>query len=162
MRFDRRTLFLGAAAAAGAPPGPRAAAAATLPVGRRFTGEALRAVAFPLGGIGTGAVSLGGYGNLRYWTGVEFQVAAHLFMEGRSEAALRIVRAVRDRHDGRRRNPWDEVECGHHYARALSSWSLLAAISGARVNLAERRLKFLPRTTAARFRCLFTSGTAWG
>lgn len=96
------------------------------------------------------------------WTGVEYQVAAHLFMEGRHDAALRIVRAVRDRHDGRRRNPWDEVECGHHYARALSSWSLLAAISGARVHLPERRLSFQPRSNAAQFRCLFTAGTAWG
>jgi len=34
---------------------------------RTFTGESLREVAFPLGGIGTGTVSLGGRGNLRDW-----------------------------------------------------------------------------------------------
>ncbi|MCL5742413.1 MAG: non-lysosomal glucosylceramidase, partial [Acidobacteria bacterium] len=63
MRFSRRTLFLGAAAGglAGAQPGPSGA------VGRRFQAEALREIAFPLGGIGTGTVSLGGYGDLRDW-----------------------------------------------------------------------------------------------
>lgn len=51
------------------------------------------------------------------WTGVEYQVAAHLIYEGWISEGLAIVEAVRDRHDGLRRNPWDEVECGHHYAR---------------------------------------------
>ncbi|MFN7939054.1 MAG: GH116 family glycosyl hydrolase [Bryobacteraceae bacterium] len=96
------------------------------------------------------------------WTGVEYQVAAHLFMEGKAADGLRLVRAVRDRHDGRRRNPWDEVECGHHYARALSSWSLLNAISGIQVNLPEKRLTFHPKTVATEFRTLFTAGTGWG
>ncbi|HUS13421.1 MAG TPA: GH116 family glycosyl-hydrolase, partial [Chloroflexia bacterium] len=48
------------------------------------------------------------------WTGIEYQVAAHLIYEGWLEEGLEIVRAVQERHDGRRRNPWDEVECGHH------------------------------------------------
>ena len=50
-----------------------------------------------------------------------------------------IVRGVRDRHDGVRRNPWDEFECGHHYARAMSSWSLLTAISGYHYDAAAGR-----------------------
>ena len=64
------------------------------------------------------------------WTGIEYQVAAHLIYEGLVEEGLAIVKAVRDRYDGERRNPWNEVECGNHYARALSSWSLLTALSG--------------------------------
>src|SRR5690606_27376078 len=43
-----------------------------------------------------------------------------------------VVKAVRDRHDGRKRNPWNEAEFGHHYARSMSSWSLLTALSGFR------------------------------
>src|SRR5438105_11456484 len=35
--------------------------------GRLFTGAALSEIAFPLGGIGTGTVSLGGRGDLRDW-----------------------------------------------------------------------------------------------
>src|ERR1043166_493174 len=34
---------------------------------RTFSGESLREIAFPLGGIGTGTVSLGGRGQLRDW-----------------------------------------------------------------------------------------------
>src|SRR5689334_4307849 len=64
MRFSRRTLFLGAAAAAQSTLAQSGPASAT---GRRFTGESLREIAFPIGGIGTGTISLGGYGNLRDW-----------------------------------------------------------------------------------------------
>src|SRR6185312_893520 len=55
------------------------------------------------------------------WTGIEYQVAAHMIYEGLVSEGLEIVKAVRDRYDGEKRNPWDEVECGHHYARAMSS-----------------------------------------
>lgn len=96
------------------------------------------------------------------WTGVEYQVAGHLLYEGRVEAGLKIVRAVRDRHDGKRRNPWDEFECGHHYARALSSWSLLTALAGFECFAPEKRLAFRPRVSARRFRAPFSAGTAWG
>src|SRR5262249_39997847 len=64
------------------------------------------------------------------WTGIEHQVAAHCLYEGLLAEGLEIVKAVRDRYDGAKRNPWDEVECGHHYARAMASWSLLLALSG--------------------------------
>jgi len=63
MRISRRRLFLGSAAL----PALSAVEQPSGAVGRRFTGEALRAIAFPLGGIGTGTVSLGGFGNLRDW-----------------------------------------------------------------------------------------------
>jgi len=56
------------------------------------------------------------------WTGIEYQVASHLMYEGLLREGLTLVKAVRERYDGRNRNPWDEVECGHHYARAMSSW----------------------------------------
>ena len=63
------------------------------------------------------------------WTGIEYQVASHLIYEGLLEEGLSVVKAVRDRYDGFRRNPWNEVECGHHYARAMSSWGVLLALS---------------------------------
>ncbi len=96
------------------------------------------------------------------WTGIEYQVAAHLIYEGFIDEGLRIVEGVRARHDGRRRNPWDEFECGHHYARALSSWSLLLALSGYQYSAPEGRLRFAPRVSQERFRSLFTTGEAWG
>jgi non-lysosomal glucosylceramidase len=55
------------------------------------------------------------------WSALEYQLAAHLLFEDMPAGALTVVEAVRQRHDGERRNPWDEPECGHHYARAMSS-----------------------------------------
>jgi non-lysosomal glucosylceramidase len=96
------------------------------------------------------------------WTGSEYQVAGLLFYQGEVEAGREIVRAVRARHDGVRRNPWDEFECGHHYARALSSWALLLALSGFEWSAPAGRLRFDPRVAEGRFRCLFSTGSAWG
>ena len=96
------------------------------------------------------------------WTGIEYQVAAHLIYEGLVMEGLAVTKAVRDRYDGQRRNPWNEVECGNHYARALSSWSLLTALSGYHYSAPDRRLAFAPRLNAADFRCLFTTGSGWG
>jgi uncharacterized protein (DUF608 family) len=96
------------------------------------------------------------------WTGIEYQVAAHLVYAGHVAEGLAVVRAVRDRYDGRRRNPWNEVECGSHYARALSSWSLITALSGFSFSAPERRLGFAPRLNERDFRCFFTAGGGWG
>ncbi|MBI4530117.1 MAG: hypothetical protein HY709_01225, partial [Candidatus Latescibacteria bacterium] len=96
------------------------------------------------------------------WTGIEYQVAAHLIYEGLVDEGLSIVKGVRDRYDGERRNPWDEVECGHHYARAMASWSLLLALSGYLYSAPDATLKFAPCIFPERFRCLFTVGAAGG
>jgi hypothetical protein len=96
------------------------------------------------------------------WTGIEYQVAAHLVYEGLVMEGLAITKAVRDRYDGERRNPWNEVECGSHYARALASWSLLTALSGYHYSAPESRLSFAPALNQQDFRCLFTTGSGWG
>ena len=96
------------------------------------------------------------------WTGIEYQVAAHLIYEGLVAEGLAITRAVRDRYDGERRNPWNEVECGSHYARALASWSLLTALSGYSYSAPERRLGFAPCLSPEAFRAFFTTGDGWG
>jgi uncharacterized protein (DUF608 family) len=66
------------------------------------------------------------------WTGIEYQVASHLMMMGETDKGLDIVRAARSRYDGRVRNPFNEYECGHWYARALSSYALLQGLTGVR------------------------------
>jgi len=96
------------------------------------------------------------------WTGIEYQVAAHLIYEGFVEEGLRIVKGVRDRYDGAKRNPWDEVECGHHYARAMSSWSLLLALSGFEYSASEKTIGFAPRVYENNFKCFFSTGGCWG
>lgn len=96
------------------------------------------------------------------WTGIEYHVASHLIYEGMLEEGLTIVKAVRDRYDGWRRNPWDEVECGHHYARAMSSWALLLALSGYSYSGPEMKLGFRPAFEPEKFQTFWTAGTAWG
>jgi hypothetical protein len=64
------------------------------------------------------------------WTGIEYQVAAHLILMGKVQEGLEIVRTCRDRYDGRFRNPFNEYECGHWYARAMSSYGLFQALTG--------------------------------
>lgn len=96
------------------------------------------------------------------WTGIEYQVAAHLIYEGMLDEGLSIVKGVRDRHDGVARNPWNEFECGHHYARAMASWSLILALSGYLYNAPEKMISFAPKVSAADFRCFYSTGSGWG
>ncbi len=96
------------------------------------------------------------------WTGIEFQVAAHMIYEGLVEEGLAIVKGVDDRYDGLRRNPWNEVECGSHYARALASWSVLLALSGYTCSAKDQRLSFAPVLNPEDFRCFFAAGSGWG
>ncbi|PKQ36208.1 MAG: hypothetical protein CVT61_02240 [Actinobacteria bacterium HGW-Actinobacteria-11] len=95
------------------------------------------------------------------WTGIEHQVAASLLYTGRAEDALRIERSLRARYDGTHRNPWNEIECGNHYARSLASWALLLAASGVQWDAPTRVLSFAPAVPGP-FRSLFTTGTGWG
>jgi hypothetical protein len=64
------------------------------------------------------------------WTGVEYHVAAHCLYEGLHEEAERILSGVHARYSGARRNPYNHVECGDHYVRALAGWSVLDALAG--------------------------------
>jgi uncharacterized protein (DUF608 family) len=96
------------------------------------------------------------------WTGIEYQVATHLAFEGFTEEALTLVQALRARHDGIRRNPWNEVECGHHYARAMASYGLWVAFSGYRFDVPDGWISFDPKVSADDFSCFFSTGTGWG
>lgn len=92
------------------------------------------------------------------WTGVEYQVAAHCLYEGLTEEALRIVAGVRERYDGTRRNPFNEVECGDHYVRAMAGWSLLDAYTGFGYDAVTGRMRVGRRPG----RFPFVAGTGWG
>lgn len=96
------------------------------------------------------------------WTGIEYQVASHLIMEGFVREGLAIVKGARDRHDGLRRNPWDEFECGSHYARAMSSWGLVLALSGYHCRAPVGLLRFDPKLWREDFRAFWSSGSGWG
>jgi uncharacterized protein (DUF608 family) len=103
------------------------------------------------------------------WTGIEYQVASHLIGEGLVEKGLELVRTVRQRHDGQKRNPWDEFECGNHYARAMASWAVYEALCGLSVDLTGRRddinehgFSVDPALDGEGFRCFWITGESWG
>lgn len=99
------------------------------------------------------------------WTGVEYHVAAHLLASGDMAAATRIVAALRDRHNGMARNPWNEVECGHHYARTMSAWMLLPAASGFVCDMDAGWMRFAPNAqllTADQVVLPWFTQHAWG
>lgn len=93
------------------------------------------------------------------WTGVEHQVATTLVYAGLIDDAMLLERALRSRYDGTVRNPWNEIECGNHYARSLASWGLLLAVSGAQWDAPTRTLSFDPVADGI---YLFTTDRAWG
>ena len=95
------------------------------------------------------------------WTGVEYQVASHLLALGRMHEGLEIVRACRGRYDGVVRNPFDEIEAGHWYARAMSSYAFLQAFSGARFDAVENILYLRPAIKGD-FRCFLSTATGFG
>ncbi len=98
------------------------------------------------------------------WTGIEYQVAAHLIYEGWTDEGLKIVKTVQDRHDGIRRNPWNEVECGNHYSRSMASWAVLLALSGFHCDLGKNEMSFAPRleSAQARFTTFWSTAKGWG
>lgn len=76
---------------------------------------------------------------------------------------MTVVRAIRDRYDGEKRNPWNEIECGSNYARSMASYSLLLAFSGFVFDMREGMIGFFPkRTGGGAFRTFWSAGGAWG
>lgn len=96
------------------------------------------------------------------WTGIEYQVASHLIEEGLVKEGLTIVKAVRERHDGRVRNPWNEYECGNYYARALASYAVLNSLSGFQYSRAKKSLSLSPKLDNDKFKTFFSSATGFG
>jgi hypothetical protein len=69
-----------------------------------------------------------------------------------------VIESVRARHDGARRNPFDEAEYGHHYARALAAWGAVVAVSGFGYSAVRDEIRFaaVPGTV------FWSNGSAWG
>jgi uncharacterized protein (DUF608 family) len=96
------------------------------------------------------------------WTGIEYQVASHLILNGYVDEGLQIVQAARSRYDGRVRNPWNEYECGSYYARAMASYALLLAISGVAYSAVSKTLFVAPKIDLPKFRTFFSINSGWG
>jgi hypothetical protein len=94
--------------------------------------------------------------------GFEYQVAGHLVWEGLLTEGLAVTRAVHDRYHPARRNPWNEVECGDHYARSMASFGIFLAACGFQAHGPHHHLSFSPRLGPEDFRAAFTTAEGWG
>jgi hypothetical protein len=100
--------------------------------------------------------------------GFEYQAAGHMIWEGMLTEGLAVTRAVHDRYHPSRRNPWNEIECGDHYARSMASYGVYLAACGFEYHGPKGRLGFAPRLEArpagggTRFQCAFTGAEGWG
>ncbi len=95
-------------------------------------------------------------------TGFEYQFAGLLMSEGFYEDGIKVIKAVRSRYDGKKRNPWNEIECGSNYVRAMASYALIPILSGFTFDLPKYKIGFNPLVDKDNFRCIWSLGTGWG
>lgn len=94
--------------------------------------------------------------------GFEYQAAIHMIQEGMVKEGLEVVEAVRDRYDGERRNPWNEIECGNNYARSMATYALIPTFSGFQFDMPKRHIGFAPIIEKKPFTCFWSVDGAWG
>lgn len=97
------------------------------------------------------------------WSGVEYALASLMIYEGMVSEGMQIVKATRDRYSGTLRNPFNEIECGDHYVRSMSIYSLLLAVTGVQYSLEKGgTLKFRFSWKPGFCRSFFVAGEAYG
>ncbi|TAN01124.1 MAG: hypothetical protein EPN39_02945 [Chitinophagaceae bacterium] len=95
-------------------------------------------------------------------TGFEHQVASHMIAEGMLEKGMVVTRAIHDRYHAARRNPYNEIECSDHYARAMASYGSFITICGFTYHGPKGYIGFAPRFHPENFKAAFTAAEGWG
>lgn len=95
-------------------------------------------------------------------TGFEYSFAGLLFSRGFIDEGLKIVKSVRERYDGKKRNPWNEMECGSNYARTMASFAFLPILSGFSFDMPNKTIGFSPKLNKNNFRCPWFLESGWG
>lgn len=94
--------------------------------------------------------------------GFEYQAAAHMIAEGMVDEGLAIVRTLHDRYSPEKRNPFNEIECGDHYARSMAAYGAFLTVCGFRYHGPKGEIGFAPKLTPEKFRAPFTAAKGWG
>ncbi|MBE3071315.1 MAG: hypothetical protein IMZ66_13855, partial [Planctomycetes bacterium] len=95
-------------------------------------------------------------------TGFEYTAAVGMLQEGMTADGLKVIAAVRHRYDGARRSPFDEAECGHHYARAMASWAAVTTLTGFQWSGVEKAMTFAATRAKKPTEVFWSNGYAWG
>ncbi len=93
-------------------------------------------------------------------TGFEYALAGLMIAEGFVSEGETMVNAIRDRYDGRKRNPWNEIECGSNYARSMASYALMPIYSGFSFDMTQNYIGFAPISSEGKY--LFSVSDSWG
>ncbi|MCD6354788.1 MAG: hypothetical protein J7L95_04485, partial [Prolixibacteraceae bacterium] len=91
-------------------------------------------------------------------TGFEYAAAVGMIYEGMESEGLKVIRDIRNRYNGAKRSPFDEAECGHHYARAMASWGAVPALTGFHYSAIEKTMEFAAKPG----KWFWSNGYAWG
>jgi uncharacterized protein (DUF608 family) len=91
-------------------------------------------------------------------TGFEYTAAIHMIYEGMTEEGIKAISDIRNRYDGAKRNPFDEAECGHHYARAMAAWAAINALTGFQYSAVDGTMEF----SASDGTYFWSTGYSWG
>ncbi len=95
-------------------------------------------------------------------TGFTYQAAGHMIAEGLVDEGMTMIKAIHDRYQPQKRNPYNEVEYGNHYTRAMSSYGAFIAASGFTLNEPSGKIGFSPKINPNNFKSAFITGNAWG
>jgi hypothetical protein len=95
-------------------------------------------------------------------TGFEYEVASHMIAEGMTDEGLAIVRSIHDRYHAAKRNPYNEIECSDHYARAMASYGSFITACGFEYHGPKGYMRFAPKWNADNFKAPFTAAEGWG
>jgi hypothetical protein len=93
-------------------------------------------------------------------TGFEYALAGLMISEGFIAEGESMIKAIRDRYDGEKRNPWNEIECGSNYARSMASYALMPIYSGFTFDMTQKHIGFAPIFNEGKY--LFSVGESWG
>ncbi|TAM94861.1 MAG: hypothetical protein EPN39_16400 [Chitinophagaceae bacterium] len=95
-------------------------------------------------------------------SGFEHQVASHLMAEGMVEESLVLTKNIHDRYHAGKRNPYNEIECSDHYARAMASYGTFITACGFEYHGPKGYISFAPKIHPENFSAPFTVAEGWG
>ncbi|MCH5598263.1 GH116 family glycosyl hydrolase [Niabella ginsengisoli] len=95
-------------------------------------------------------------------SGFEHQVASHMMAEEMIDEALILTRCVHDRYHAAKRNPFNEIECSDHYARAMASYGTFISACGFEYHGPKGYISFAPKWNKENFKAAFTAAEGWG
>ena len=91
-------------------------------------------------------------------TGFEYAAAVEMLYDGQYDIGLKTMTDIRNRYDGKKRNPYNEAEFGNHYARSMMAWGAVLAYSGFHYSAVDKSMSFTSKPGTY----FWSNGYSWG